>query len=106
MKECNLNVDLLNDISSIYFQKNTFYFIGIELQQGEHIPDFLRRVSNEICVGWYDPKMLLMSIHLYAQIKQSLESYKVIGEFESVSDYLKNYFNLDCEITVYTPIVK
>lgn len=104
MKTINLNSDVLNDVNSIYFQKNIFELIGIQREPKEEITKFLHRVKNEIRDNGYTPNVVFMSIVLYSEIQQYIDECDLTKELIiSVDKYVLELLNISSDFMVYIP---
>lgn len=104
MKTVNLNRDVLNDVNSIYFQKNIFELIGIKREPKEEITEFLHRVKYEIKDKGYTPNVVFMSIILYSEIQQYIDECELNKDLLiSVDKYVLDLLNISSDFMVYIP---
>lgn len=100
----NLNRDVLNDVNSIYFQKNTFELIGITRKPKEDIIDFLHRVKYEIKDKGYQPNIIFMSIVIYSEVKFFMENNDLPKDLLiTVDKYILDLLNISSDFMVYIP---
>lgn len=104
MKVVNLNSDVLNDVNSIYFQKNIFELIGIRRDTKEEITKFLQRVKHEILDNGYTPNVVFMPIVLYSEIQQYIDGCDLTKELLiSVDKYVLDLLGISGDFIVYVP---
>lgn len=102
----NLNRDVLNDVNSIYFQKNIFELIGINREPKEEITEFLHRVKYEIKDKGYTPNVVFMSIVLYSEIQEYINELDLDKDLLiSVDKYVLDLLNISSDFMVYIPDV-
>lgn len=104
MKTINLNRDVLNDVNSIYFQKNTFELIGITRKSKEDIIDFLHRVKSEIGDNGYQPNIIFMPIVIYSEIQFFMQNNGSTKDLLiTVDKYMLDLLNISSDFMVYIP---
>lgn len=104
MKTVNLNRDVLNDVNSIYFQKNTFELIGITRKPKEDIIDFLHRVKSEIKDNGYQPNIIFMSIVIYSEVQYFMNNNALTKDLLiTVDEYILDLLNISSDFMVYIP---
>jgi len=104
VKVINLNSDVLNDVNSIYFQKNIFELIGIKRNPKEEIIRFFHRVKCEIQNNGYMPNVVFVSIVLYSEIQEYINKTDLTKEMPiPVDEYVLNILALSSDFMVYIP---
>lgn len=104
MKTINLNRDVLNDVNSIYFHKNTFELIGITRKPKEGIIDFLHRVKSEIEDNGYQPNVIFMSIVIYSEVQFFMQKNALTKDMLiTVDKYMLDLLNISSDFMVYIP---
>ncbi|MFT4170582.1 MAG: hypothetical protein QM653_15805 [Dysgonomonas sp.] len=104
MKTINLNSDVLNDVNSIYFQKNVFELIGIQREPKEGITKFLHRAKHEIRDNGHTPNVVFMSIVLYSEIQEYMNKNDISKDLMmTVDSYILDILNISSDFMVYIP---
>ena len=104
MKLLNLNSYVLNDTESVYFQKNTFELLGVQRNKGENINLFFERLKDIIHDNGYSPNILFLSINLYTEIQQLIESNELYKDMLiSTDNYIIEILGISSDLIVYIP---